>query len=98
MHARAGKVSFSSDKADEVTRHVKENVVPRLQEQDGFKGFTLLLDKSNGEGVGLSFWESEEAMRATEDISKEARSGAAGAGGGEDRGFVSYEVAIDTMA
>jgi hypothetical protein len=23
---------------------------------DGFKGFTLLLDRSSGEGVGISFW------------------------------------------
>jgi heme-degrading monooxygenase HmoA len=98
MHARMGRVDFQSDKADEVVNHVRENVVPRLEEADGFKGFTLLVDRSGGEGLGLSFWESEDAMRASEGISDQARSGAAEAGGGSDEGFKSYEVAIDTMA
>jgi heme-degrading monooxygenase HmoA len=98
MHARAGRVSFSPDKADEVISHVRDSVLSRIQESEGFKGFTLLIDRTRGEGIGLSFWESEEAMRATDGLSDEARQGAAEAGAGSDQGAERFEVAIDTMA
>ncbi len=98
MHARTGRVSFSPDKADEVVDHLKETILPRLEESDGFKGFTLLLDRSTGEGIGISFWESEDAMRASDHLGDEAREGAAQAGSGSDEGAERFEVAIDTMA
>jgi heme-degrading monooxygenase HmoA len=98
MHARIGRISFSADKADDVVEHVRENVVPKYEGIEGFKGFTLMLDRSGGEGVGISFWDSEEAMRATDDLGDQARQGAAEAGAGSDKGPAHYEVAIDTMA
>jgi heme-degrading monooxygenase HmoA len=98
MHARIGRISFSPDKADDVTSHVEENIVPRYEDADGFKGFTLMLDKSGGQGVGITFWESEEAMHATDDLGDQARQGAAEAGSGSDEGKEFYEVVIDTMA
>jgi hypothetical protein len=48
--------------------------------------------------VGISFWESEDAMRATDALGDEARAGAAEAGDGADQGRDHYEVALDTMA
>src|SRR3954451_5935509 len=98
MNARMGRVSFSSDKADDVIRHVNEVIVPKYEESEGYKGFTLLLDRSGGEGIGISFWESEEAMRATDKLSDDVRSGVAEAGSGSDEGRTAYEVALDTMA
>ena|SRR5436190_23269909 len=98
MHARIGRVSFSPDKADDAVSTVKETVVPRLEETDGFKGFTLLVDRSGGKGLGISFWESEDALNASVQVSDRARSGVAEATEGEDEGYSHYEVAIDTMA
>ena len=98
MHARMGRVSFSADSADAMVGHVRDTIVPRYEGTDGFKGFTLLLDRSGGEGIGISFWESEDAMHASDQVGDQARSGAAEAGGGSDQGRAFYEVAIDTMA
>jgi heme-degrading monooxygenase HmoA len=98
MHARTGRISFSPDNADDVLSHVRESVVPKYEQSEGFKGFTLLLDRANGEGIGISFWESEDAMRATDDLGDQARTGAAEAGSGRDQGAERFEVAIDTMA
>jgi heme-degrading monooxygenase HmoA len=98
MHARMGRITFSPDKADDVESHVRENVVPRYEETDGFKGFTLMLDRSSGQGVGISFWESEDAMHASDAFGDQARQGAAEAGEGSDQGRQYFEVAIDTMA
>ena len=97
MNARIGRVSFSSDKADDVVSHVRQEIVPRYEQSDGFKGFTLLLDRSGGQGIGISFWESESAMRAADDLGDQARQGAAAAGSGDDQGKQHFEVAIDTM-
>ncbi|MFL5884229.1 MAG: antibiotic biosynthesis monooxygenase [Thermoleophilaceae bacterium] len=98
MHARMGRVTFSGDKADDVVTHVRENVVPQYEGADGFKGFTLLMDRSGGQAIGISFWESEDAMSASDSIGDDARSGAAQAGSGSDEGRSFFEVAIDTMA
>ena len=98
MHARTGRVSFSPDKADEMVSHVRDTIVPNYESSEGFKGFTLLLDRSSGQGIGISFWESEEAMRATDELGDQAREGAAEAGAGQDQGAEHFDVAIDTMA
>jgi heme-degrading monooxygenase HmoA len=98
MHARTGRVSFSPEKADEMVRYAQDTIVPRYESSEGFKGFTLLVDRSSGEGIGISFWESEEAMMATDSLGDQARQGAAEAGSGRDQGTERFEVAIDTMA
>jgi heme-degrading monooxygenase HmoA len=98
MNARIGRIAFSPEKADDVVSHVREKIVPKYEESDGFKGFTLLLDRSGGEGIGISFWDSEDAMRATDELGDQARQGAAEAGAGSDEGKGHFEVAIDTMA
>ena len=98
MHARMGRVSFSPDKADELVAHVRDNIIPSYEQSDGFKGFTLMLDRSKGQGFGISFWEDEDAMVATDDLGDKARQGAAEAGSGRDEGAERFEVAIDTMA
>ena len=98
MHARIGRITFSPAKADDVTRHVEASVVPNYEEADGFKGFTLLIDRSGGQAIGISFWESEETMRSSETLGDQARQGTAEAGEGSDQGPQHFEVAIDTMA
>ena len=98
MHARIGRISFAPETKEQLTSHVRDNVVPRYEDADGYKGFTLLLDTSRGEAIGISFWDSEEAMRATDSLGDEARRGAAEAGSGSDQGLQHFEVALDTMA
>jgi heme-degrading monooxygenase HmoA len=98
MHARLGRVSFSADKTDDLISHVNEVIVPRYETSEGYKGFTLLLDRSSGQGIGISFWASEDAMHATDDLGDQAREGAAEVGSGADQGAAHFEVAVDTMA
>lgn len=98
MNARIGRITFSPDKADDVTAHVRDNVVPKYDDADGYKGFTLLVDRSGGTAIGISFWENEQSMRATDSLGDEARQGAAEAGSGSDQGPQHFEVTIDTMA
>src|SRR5215210_4345814 len=94
MYARITTLEGSPDKIDDGTRHVQEQTLPQLQQMDGFKGFVALTDRQSGKLLGVAFWESEEALRATEDAVASVRSGAAEAVGGTVAGVESYEVTV----
>ncbi len=94
MYARVTTVETPSDKIDDATSHVREQVLPQLQQMDGFKGFVVLSDRQSGKVRAVAFWESEEALRATEEAVSRMRSGAAEATGGTVASVEQYEVAV----
>ena len=92
MHARVNTIEGSPDRMDDATRHIQEETMPRLRQMEGFKGFVALGDRQSGKVLGVAFWESEEALRATEEALSSVRSGAAEAAGGTLTGVERYEV------
>lgn len=99
MHARVTTIPMDPSRIDDAVQGLRENDIPQFERIDGFKGFTLLVDRQGGTAVGISFWESAEAMEASEDQVKDARERAAQAGGASEEPRVElYEVAVDTMA
>ena len=94
MYARVTTLEGSPERMDEAARHVQEQTLPQLQQMDGFKGFVALGDRQSGKLLGVAFWESEEALRATEEAVSSVRSGAAGAAGGTVAGVEQYEVIV----
>jgi heme-degrading monooxygenase HmoA len=61
---------------------------------DGFKGFIALRDRGSGKLRGVALWESEEALRATDEAAARIRGGVAEATGGEVASVENYEVAV----
>ena len=98
MHARLTTLLGVPDKVDAAVQQVRESVLPALREQDGWKGFTVLADRSSGRMLGISFWESEEAMTASEAAVSRAREEAAEAGGADDPEVAHFEVVVDETA
>lgn len=94
MHARVTTLEGSPERFDEGTRHVRERVLPQLKQMDGFKGFIALGDRQSGKLLGVALWESEEALRATEEAVSRVRSGAADATGGTVASVEQYEVTV----
>ncbi len=94
MYARLTTIEGLPDKMDDATRHVRENTLSQLQQMDGFRGFVALGDRQSGKLLGLAFWESEEALRATEGAVSSVRSGVAEAAGGTVAGVEQYEVVV----
>jgi heme-degrading monooxygenase HmoA len=94
MYARITTLEVPPDKVDDGTRHVREQTLPQLQQMDGFKGFVALTDRQSGKLLGVAFWESEEALRATEEAVSSVRSGVAEAVGGTVAGVENYEVVV----
>jgi heme-degrading monooxygenase HmoA len=95
MYARVTTIEGAPDRMDDAKRHTQEQTLPQLQKMDGFKGFVALGDRHSGKLLGVAFWESEEALRATEQAVSSARSGAAEAADGTVVSVEEYEVFVN---
>jgi heme-degrading monooxygenase HmoA len=94
VFARVSTFTGTSDQMDEAVSQLRESVVPRLEQLDGYRGTYLLVDRQNGKSLSVTLWESEEAMRASEDAANALRSEAADAFGTQMVGVERYEVAV----
>jgi heme-degrading monooxygenase HmoA len=79
MHARLTRFEGAPDRIDSAVRRTEEVFVPRLREVEGFAGIVSLADRSTGTVVAITYWESEEAMRASQEKVTEVRKDAADA-------------------
>jgi heme-degrading monooxygenase HmoA len=94
MHARVSTLEGPADRMDEGLRHVREQVLPLLRQQDGFKGFVAFGDRQSGKLIGVSFWENEQAMQASEEVGNRERNESAEAMGDTVAGVERYEVSV----
>jgi len=97
MHARTGTLQVSPDRIDDVVRKLESEQIPRYQEQQGYKGFTVLADRQSGKVMGISFWESEADLQASEQLGDEARTQAAATGEADQPVVDRFEVLLDDM-
>ena len=95
MHARVTTLEAPPDRMDDAKRHLQEQVLPRLSQMEGFKGFVALGSRQSGKLQGVAFWESEEALRATDEAVVSVREGAAEASGGTVVSVEEYEVFVN---
>ncbi len=95
MYVRVNTIEGSPDRMDDVTTHIQEQTLPQLRQMEGFKGFVALGDRQSGKMLGVSFWESEEALRATDEAASSVRSGAAETADGIVAGVEEYEVLVN---
>lgn len=98
MFARVSTFQGSPGSIDDGLDDVKNNVLSAARQLSGFTGMIVLADRSSGKTVGITLWESEEAMKASEEAANEMRSGAADAGGSQIVSVERFEVAIDERA
>ena len=79
---------------DEGLRQAREVVLPRGRLLEGFKGMIALGDRHSGKSLGITFWESEEAMRASEEAADRLREGSVEASGDTIVSVERYEVGL----
>jgi heme-degrading monooxygenase HmoA len=58
---------------DAMLSHAREQILPQVKQMEGFKGMIALGDREGGKTLGITFWESEETMRASEEAGKRMR-------------------------
>lgn len=100
MFARATVVEGSADKVDAGIESFKTGVVPAVKAVDGYRGALLLVNRSNGKGIGMTLWETEDARARGAEAVAEARRAALelmGSGDAAAQPADEYEVGVLDM-
>jgi heme-degrading monooxygenase HmoA len=74
MFARMTKITDLGADVDRSVQTVRDEVIPRVKDLDGYQGFVGFVDRGAGTFMSFTLWESEEAMRASEQAANQLRS------------------------
>jgi quinol monooxygenase YgiN len=66
MYARSSTIQAQPAALDAGIAHVRDAVMPALGGIEGFTGLSLMVDRSSGHCIATTAWQSEEALRASE--------------------------------
>jgi heme-degrading monooxygenase HmoA len=94
VYARISTLEGPPERIDEGLRHVRENLLPQISQQEGFEGMVALADRKTGTTLGITFWESEEALKASEEAAQRLREESAQAMSDTIAGVERYEVGL----
>jgi hypothetical protein len=62
-HARVIRLKAEPTKTDQAIRTWTSEIFPLLKKQNGFRGATLVGNRTTGDALSVSYWESEQAMK-----------------------------------
>ena len=92
------RVTFSrlhdAGQADRVIEAWKANILPRMDEFDGFSSVSLLVDRATGRGVGTMCFDDRQTLDASRETAKGMRAEFAGRIGIDITDVAEMEVAI----
>jgi heme-degrading monooxygenase HmoA len=95
VYARSTTIQAQPSSIDAGVAHVRDAVMPRLQEVDGCVGLSLLADPQTGRCIVTTAWETEEAMHASAEQIRPIRDRAADELGGIGSPMVEeWEIAV----
>ena len=63
MFARVTTYSGAPENIDRALATYREQVLPWVRDATGFRGLVVLLDREREEGMALTFWTDEAALR-----------------------------------
>ena len=92
MYARVTSTEVNPDDIEKFVGMVRDNVIPRAQKLDGFTGGYWLADRESGRVMGVTLFESEEALRASQSQADRIREESSESAGLPIPSFRSYEV------
>jgi heme-degrading monooxygenase HmoA len=65
VYARSSTFQAQVSSIDDGIAHIRDEVMPALQQIDGYLGLSLLVDRNSGRCIATSAWQSDEAMRGS---------------------------------
>ena len=65
MYARSTSIEAQTSNIDAGIAYVRDEVMPALQDMDGYVGLSLLVDRESGRCIATSAWETEDALRTS---------------------------------
>jgi len=93
VYARSTTIHAQLASLDVGIAHVRDEVLPALQQPDGFVGMSMMVDRESGLTITTSSWLNEEAMRASADQVVSIRNRAAEVLGGSPE-VDEWEIAV----
>ena len=63
MFSRVVRLKGDANRTDEALRLWKESILPVIQKQKGYAGVSMLTNRKTGDGLSVSYWETEQAMK-----------------------------------
>jgi heme-degrading monooxygenase HmoA len=77
MYARMTKfVGLPPERIDQALDEFKQGELAELENQPGFEGIMVLVDRTAGTAAALSLWHDEAAMKTSERTAERARQSA----------------------
>ena len=92
MFARVTSGDLSPEDVEKFVAMVRDQVDPRAEKLGGFKGGYWLADRESGRVMGITMFESEEALRASQSQADRIRDESSRQAGLTPPSFTSYEV------
>lgn len=81
-------------KLEESIELARREILPRARQLQGWKGVISLADRSTGDGMLITLWDSEEAMNASSQQAKGLRAESQAPAGESETGVRGFEVMI----
>ena len=92
--ARVSTLQGSPDRLDDSFSRMRSETLPQVRELEGNVGAIGLADRPGGRGTVITLWESDDALRRSEEQANRIREQAASAGDQSIVGVDRYEVAV----
>jgi heme-degrading monooxygenase HmoA len=73
MYVRMTRIQTPPDRIDAGIANFNEKVVPAARQAKGYQGAALLVNRETGDGVGVTYWDSLEALAASEQVGVSVR-------------------------
>ncbi len=95
MFARVSTTQGPPGKLEQEIQVVQDKVIPAAKQMQGFKGLLGLADRGSGKSVFITLWESEDAMRKSEEAANKLRADTSQAIDAEIVSVERFEVVAD---
>ena len=95
MSTLQGSPNQSNEDVERLIKVLSEDILPSAREMNGYKGVLSFGDRNSGKGITLTFWESEEAMKTSEEAANKLRQQAADEMEEEVAGVERFEVFVN---
>jgi heme-degrading monooxygenase HmoA len=63
MYGRVLRFKGDPAKSDEAIKQWTEQILPLIKKQKGFVGVSLMANRKTGDGLSVTYWETEQAMK-----------------------------------
>jgi heme-degrading monooxygenase HmoA len=74
MYARISRFAgLPPERIEGTIRQFTEGLLPALEQQEGYKGVQVMVDRAEGKAAAITYWETAESLRASDRVADQAR-------------------------